>query len=132
VARTAIADALDRLRLLLELAERRGLRGRIAPADFPLEMLLAAAPAEGAALARAALAPLEAAGADRGGALVETLSAFLEQDLDRRRTAQALHVHPNTVDYRLRRVRELTGLDLGRPADAAVLVLALRQRTLGE
>ncbi|WP_431972327.1 helix-turn-helix domain-containing protein [Nocardia sp. bgisy134] len=30
---------------------------------------------------------------------------------DRRRTARALHVHPNTVDLRLERIAQLTGLD---------------------
>jgi DNA-binding PucR family transcriptional regulator len=39
-------------------------------------------------------------------------------------------VHPNTLDYRLRRVTELTGLDLGRTDDLALTVLALKQRAL--
>jgi DNA-binding PucR family transcriptional regulator len=45
------------------------------------------------------------------GALLETLRTYLDCDLDVRRTADALYVHPNTVRYRLRRVSELTGLD---------------------
>lgn len=45
------------------------------------------------------------------GALMETLRAYLDSDLDVARTAQALYVHPNTVRYRLRRISELTGLD---------------------
>jgi len=43
--------------------------------------------------------------------LLRTLEAYLREDLDRRRTAGALHVHPNTLDYRLKRVVELTGLE---------------------
>ena len=43
--------------------------------------------------------------------LLRTLEAYLDQDLDRRRTAAALHVHPNTLDYRLKRIVELTGLE---------------------
>ncbi len=43
--------------------------------------------------------------------LLLTLRCYLEHDLDRRRTAGSLHVHPNTLDYRLKRVVELTGLD---------------------
>ncbi|MFE1859360.1 PucR family transcriptional regulator [Streptomyces anandii] len=43
--------------------------------------------------------------------LTETVAAFLSCDFDRRRTAQALGVHPNTVDNRLARVAELTGVD---------------------
>lgn len=43
--------------------------------------------------------------------LMRTLEAYLDQDLDRRRTAAALHVHPNTLDYRLKRIVELTALE---------------------
>jgi sugar diacid utilization regulator len=45
------------------------------------------------------------------GALMETLGAYLDSDLDIARTAETLYVHPNTVRYRLRRVGELTGLN---------------------
>jgi DNA-binding PucR family transcriptional regulator len=45
------------------------------------------------------------------GALLPTLRAYLDCDLDVRRTAASLYVHPNTVRYRLRRISELTGLD---------------------
>jgi DNA-binding PucR family transcriptional regulator len=47
----------------------------------------------------------------RNGALLETLRAYLDSDLDVGRTAEALWVHPNTVRYRLRRISDLTGLD---------------------
>ena len=50
--------------------------------------------------------------------------------LDRREAAEQLHVHPNTLDYRLGRAAELTGLDLGRPDDLVLTVLALKQRAL--
>ncbi|MFD0556194.1 PucR-like helix-turn-helix protein [Stackebrandtia endophytica] len=43
--------------------------------------------------------------------LLHTLQVYLANSLDRRRTAALLHVHPNTVDYRLRRAVQLTGLD---------------------
>lgn len=43
--------------------------------------------------------------------LLPTLRAFLDADLNRRGAAQALGVHPNTVDNRLDRIGELTGLD---------------------
>ncbi len=43
--------------------------------------------------------------------LLPTLVAFLGADLDRRGAAQALGVHANTVDNRLERVGELTGID---------------------
>ncbi|MEV8561430.1 helix-turn-helix domain-containing protein [Streptomyces sp. NPDC051917] len=43
--------------------------------------------------------------------LTATVAAFLDCDFDRRRTAQTLDVHLNTVDNRLARVTELTGVD---------------------
>jgi DNA-binding PucR family transcriptional regulator len=46
---------------------------------------------------------------------------------NRRHAAERLHVHPNTLDHRLRRARQLTGLNLDDRGDLAVMVLALRQ-----
>lgn len=61
--------------------------------------------------------------------LLETVATYLEQDHDRRRTALALHVHPNTLDHRLRRITVLTGLDLGTTkglVDAAAALVVRR------
>jgi hypothetical protein len=44
-----------------------------------------------------------------GSALVETVTAYLEQGCSLEATARLLFVHRNTVRYRLRRVTELTG-----------------------
>lgn len=60
--------------------------------------------------------------------LIATLECYLAGDLDRRRTAASLHVHPNTLDYRLRRIVELTGLDPGTPRGLASLGAALVAR----
>ncbi|MFI1169942.1 PucR family transcriptional regulator [Streptomyces melanogenes] len=57
--------------------------------------------------------------------LLDTLRAFLARGLDRRRAAARLQVHPNTVDYRLRKATELTGLDASRGADTLTLRAAL-------
>jgi sugar diacid utilization regulator len=61
--------------------------------------------------------------------LLRTLTTYLGFELNRRRTANLLHVHPNTVDYRLRRTAELTGIDLLNPVGiqrAAAAVAARR------
>jgi hypothetical protein len=60
--------------------------------------------------------------------LLRTLTAFLDTGLDRRRTAELLHVHPNTVDYRLRRASGLTGLDPADPAQLQRIGAALTVR----
>jgi hypothetical protein len=64
------------------------------------------------------LAPLD-------GELIRTLRAHLSTELNRRRTAGLLHVHPNTVDNRLRRVAALTGLDPSTPSHLALITAAL-------
>lgn len=48
--------------------------------------------------------------------LAETALAHLDQGGRIEPTAAALHVHPNTVKYRLRRLQELTGRPLSGPA----------------
>ncbi|MFF9317781.1 PucR family transcriptional regulator [Streptomyces sp. NPDC014735] len=60
--------------------------------------------------------------------LLHTLETYLELGLDRRTTAAALHIHPNTVDYRIRRIDRLTGLSPSRPADLQHISAALVAR----
>ena len=69
---------------------------------------------------------------DRNPDLPHTLEVYLEHDLDRRRTAAALHVHPNTLDYRLRRIVELTGLDPSTSRGLQLLGAALAARRLAD
>nr|WP_228047276.1 helix-turn-helix domain-containing protein [Saccharopolyspora sp. HNM0983] len=61
--------------------------------------------------------------------LLETLRTHLNGGLNRRRTARRLHVHPNTVDYRVRKVAKLTGLNAADAGHAAYLRAALITRT---
>lgn len=60
--------------------------------------------------------------------LLHTLETYLAHGLDRRAAAAALHVHPNTVDYRIRRIGRLTGLSPARPMDLQHLNAALVAR----
>lgn len=62
--------------------------------------------------------------------LVETLQRWFAADFDRRSAARALFVHPNTLDYRLRRVGELTGLDPSTARGMQLLGAALIARRL--
>jgi hypothetical protein len=73
-------------------------------------------------LEESVLLPLAAG--DPDGVFRATLRAFAASG-SVPEVATALFVHPNTVTYRLRRVRDLTGLDVRVPAEAAVLVLAV-------
>ncbi|MCE1180002.1 MAG: helix-turn-helix domain-containing protein [Micrococcales bacterium] len=60
-----------------------------------------------------------------GGALLETATAYLEGGSSLEGTARALFVHANTVRYRIGRIAEATGYDLGDPHDAQTVRLAL-------
>jgi len=59
-----------------------------------------------------------------------TLRTFLGNGYDRRLTAEALHVHPNTVDYRLGRIAEVCGIDAGDPAQRPAAFAAVHVRAL--
>jgi hypothetical protein len=74
----------------------------------------------------ALLAPLVAYDSERGAELVATLRAYVQSSFSPTRSAQRLIVHPNTVLYRLRRIRELTGRDPQDPDDLVLLALALK------
>jgi hypothetical protein len=57
--------------------------------------------------------------------LVKTLAAYLECSGSWSRCASLMHVHVNTLRYRIERIEALTGRDLRSLADQADLLLAL-------
>lgn len=61
----------------------------------------------------------------RGGDLVATLAAWCRSGFDVPTTAAELHLHPNTLRYRLRRAREISGIDDTQPRQRLVLQLLL-------
>ena len=67
------------------------------------------------AFARGALAPLLEHDRAHGGELVATLRAYLDEDRVQRRVAARCFIHVNTVVYRVHRIEELLGADLGDP-----------------
>lgn len=58
--------------------------------------------------------------------LVETLRAHLDSFGEVAAAAQSLHVHPNTVRYRVRRIEEVLGTSLADPDVRLLLSLSLR------
>jgi len=128
--RAELAPMLIDLRLLIDVARRTDREGDLRLEEFLPELLLARSPHLAAMLEEHVYGPLESA-AEKGGAdLLSTLEAFLEAALDRRATADLLHVHPNTLDYRLRRIEELTGLEFADPDAVMLMALAVRRRRL--
>jgi DNA-binding PucR family transcriptional regulator len=64
-----------------------------------------------------------------GGGLIETLEAWLDAFGDVTAAAAALFIHPNTLRYRLRRITEVSGLDLADPEQRFAAMLQLRVLT---
>lgn len=71
------------------------------------------------------LEPLLAYDETRGAQLRRTLASFLEACGSWQRSAEELHVHVNTLRYRIQRIEELTGRDLSLMRDRTDLYLAL-------
>ncbi len=90
-----------------------------------LPLLLAAAPELAAALADRALAPLRALPGGAAARAEETLRAWLDAHGDVTATAAALHVHPQTVRYRLAALRETFDGALDDPATRLEIAVAL-------
>ncbi|MEW2408731.1 helix-turn-helix domain-containing protein [Streptomyces griseoviridis] len=91
-----------------------------------LGALLTGIPAEVRALfSRTVLGPLLRPRTASTAALLETLETFLAHDGSWARTADALHLHVNTVHYRVARIERLTGRDLSRLSDRLDLWAAL-------
>jgi DNA-binding PucR family transcriptional regulator len=62
--------------------------------------------------------------------LLSTLTIYLEHDCAVPATAAALHLHPNSVRYRLARIEEVLGRRLSDPRTLTSLFLALQARKL--
>ena len=75
------------------------------------------------------LGPLIKHDTTRKGNLVATLRAYLETG-EQQHAAQRLRVHPNTLRYRLDRIREISGVDLEDPETRLNLAVALRVQAL--
>jgi len=100
--------------------------GLVVAEEHLATLLLAADPALGAELAAARLAPLEGLASGQRERLEPTLRAWLDRPGQVQAVAAALGVHPQTVRYRMTRLRELFGERLEDPDARFELSLALR------
>jgi len=91
-----------------------------------VDVVLQAAPEIVASLRERALAPLSGERAASRARLEETLRAWLRHQGSQRATATELSVHPQTVRYRVSRLRELFGAALEDPERRLELEIALR------
>jgi len=75
-------------------------------------------------------AKLEDATGEYGDELIRSLETYIEHNGQWERAARELYCHRHTLRYRMRKVEELTGLDLGSSFDRMEFWLALRARDL--
>ncbi|UQA92031.1 PucR family transcriptional regulator [Streptomyces halobius] len=64
--------------------------------------------------------------------LTEALRSYVAHGYNRHQAASAIHVHRNTLNYRLRRVAALTGLNPAHPDSVRLLAAALTVHDLTE
>jgi hypothetical protein len=101
----------------------------IATDDHLVALILHRDPASARALSDGALEPLDRLGDGAREKLTDTLEAWLDNACNTRETADALHVHMQTLRYRLRQLDEVLGPDCLSDSDARLeLQLALRIR----
>jgi DNA-binding PucR family transcriptional regulator len=127
------AVSFDRAREVLRLAREGAIqeRGGLLLAErHNLSLLLGADRRLTRDVADRALAPLEGETELSRDRLRATLDAWLRHRGRTETVARALHVHPQTVRYRLARLRELFGARLDDPDGRFELELALRSRVL--
>ncbi len=119
--------SLDHALRLRELAQQGVLpNDRIVLANEHLpELLIGSDVTVAGQLSRRALRPLEGVAASKRHVLRETLAAWLDLQGDRTAVADRLVVHPQTVSYRLTRLRELFGDVMLTPRGRFTLQLAL-------
>lgn len=122
------ALSLTRARALLELAAEGVVpdHGVLDARDHATALLLRSDRRLASELARTRLAPLDGLGAAARSRLIETLCAWLAAQGRLQAVAARLHVHPQTVRYRLARLRELFGDALDDPQRRFEIELALR------
>jgi hypothetical protein len=123
-----VAGAVAQARQARRLAALPGGGVRLvdAAAIGSLPLLLALIPQEARRAFRARLLdPLLAYDREHGTELIRTLQVFLGCSGSWTKAAEAMFVHVNSLRYRVRRIEELTGRDLGSLEDQAALLLAL-------
>lgn len=76
------------------------------------------------------LGPIQEYDKKNQGELLKTLQAYFNNNLNLLKTAKELYIHKNTVNYRLQKIHQITGLDLKNSEAQTALNLALKANTV--
>jgi sugar diacid utilization regulator/putative methionine-R-sulfoxide reductase with GAF domain len=123
------ADSYAEACIGLDLARRQSRAGTVRSwSDLGLLGLLARGTTRQSmeSMVEHALGPILDADAAKGTEYVRTLDAYLASDRHLEHTAAVLHVHPNTVRYRISKVEEMLQVNLHDVDARFLLELALR------
>jgi hypothetical protein len=131
VARDRAPESARLARLALSLSrDADGVRLVVAD-ERRLDLLLLQDPVLSGGLVAGVLGPLDVLGPAARERALQTLDAWLEHQGEVRPAAADLHVHVQTVRYRVAQLRELLGDCMATPEGRLQLELALRARRLG-
>lgn len=117
------------LQAMLALGKHRVVAGRSVLGIFQF-LLSTGGTDEAGELIRRTIGPLADHDAQRGTDLVRTLEAYLDSGRQHSATAEALHIHPNTLYQRLHRIDEVLGPDWRRSDQALIMHVALTLQRL--
>ena len=132
-----LGSAIDEAQLALSIGERLGRSGEVVTFEETgtyklLFQVFADKPEELDAFYDQTIAPLVRYDEQYQTELVGTVSTYLDLDCNLAATASTLFTHRHTIRYRLDRITELAGLDIGKTDDREKLSLGLKaMRLLG-
>lgn len=112
----------------IETLRRIGRTGTVtAFADLGIHRLLLQVPdlSELRSFAADVLGSLSLGDRERRAEYLTTLACYLRENSSPQRAARFLHVHPNTVAYRIKRIEEITGLAMDNYRDRLTTQVAL-------
>jgi purine catabolism regulatory family protein/PucR-like helix-turn-helix protein len=127
-AASRVPDAAHEARWALAAAEAEG--KALVRFGEETALLLPRSAAEAQALVTRILGALLAHDAGHGTAYLDTLRALLEHDRSWQLAAAALHIHKQTLGYRIRKIEQLTGRGITRTEHLAEWWFALRAHDL--
>lgn len=132
-----LGSAIDEAQLALSIGEKLGRSGEVVTFEETgtyklLFQVFADRPEELDAFYEQTMAPLVRYDEQYQTELVGTVSTYLDLDCNLAATAATLYTHRHTIRYRLDRITELAGLDIGKTDDREKLSLGLKaMRLLG-
>ena len=121
-----LAVSYTEAREAIEIAVGTGVRGRVVAFDEVLIDSIVRSSRHADRVLEDTIGPLMRYDAEKQAELVQTLRAYVDAGFNLTKSADLLCVHPNTVVYRLRRIRELSGRDPHSPDDLLLLYLGLK------